>query len=51
MIEVTVKRFDELESYHGQFLYAGKGLGVTLLAVGGTPVRAYEPPSRAARKS
>ena len=29
MADVTVKRFDELESYAGQFLYAGKGLGVT----------------------
>ncbi len=29
MDDVTVKRFDELESYGGQFLYAGKGLGVT----------------------
>lgn len=29
MTDVTVKRFDELDSYHGQFLYAGKGLGVT----------------------
>ena len=29
MADVTVKRFEELESYAGQFLYAGKGLGVT----------------------
>jgi len=29
MADVTVKRFDELESHAGQFLYAGKGLGVT----------------------
>jgi len=29
MVDVTMKRFDELESYHGQFLYAGRGLGVT----------------------
>lgn len=35
MVDVTVKRFDELESYdkieslRGQFLYAGKGVGVT----------------------
>ncbi len=29
MADVTVKRFDELESYRGQFLYAGKGIGVT----------------------
>jgi len=29
MADVTVKRFDELESYQGQFLYAGRGLGVT----------------------
>lgn len=29
MADVTVKRIDDLESYHGQFLYAGKGLGVT----------------------
>jgi uncharacterized cupin superfamily protein len=31
MADVTVKRLDELESYkgQGQFVYAGKGLGVT----------------------
>lgn len=29
MTEVTVKRFEEFDSYQGQFLYAGKGLGVT----------------------
>lgn len=29
MVDVTVKHFDELEGYHGQFLYAGKELGVT----------------------
>ncbi len=29
MADVTVKSLDELESYAGQFLYAGKGLGVT----------------------
>ena len=29
MVDVTIKRFDELESYHGQFLYASRGLGVT----------------------
>ncbi len=29
MADVTVKRFDELEGHGGQFLYAGKGLGVT----------------------
>jgi len=29
MADVTVKRFDELESYANQFLYAGRGLGVT----------------------
>jgi len=29
MADVTVKRIDELEGYKGQFLYAGKGLGVT----------------------
>jgi mannose-6-phosphate isomerase-like protein (cupin superfamily) len=29
MADVTVKRLDELDSYQGQFLYAGKGLGVT----------------------
>ena len=29
MADVTVKRFDELESYQGQFIYAGKGIGVT----------------------
>jgi len=28
MADVTVKRFDELESYQGRFLYAGKALGV-----------------------
>ncbi|MFQ5742720.1 MAG: cupin domain-containing protein [Acidobacteriota bacterium] len=29
MADVTVKGFDELENYGGNFLYAGKGLGVT----------------------
>lgn len=29
MLDVTVKRIDELEGYQGQFLQAGKGLGVT----------------------
>ena len=29
MPDVTVKHFNELESHGGQFLYAGKGLGVT----------------------
>ncbi|TMJ94490.1 MAG: cupin domain-containing protein [Actinobacteria bacterium] len=29
MPDVTVKTFDELDNYGGQFLYAGKGLGVT----------------------
>ena len=29
MADVTVKRIDELDSYQGQFLYAGRGLGVT----------------------
>jgi len=29
MADVVVKRFDELDSYQGQFLYAGRGLGVT----------------------
>src|ERR1043165_4661606 len=29
MADVTVKHLDELDSYAGQFLYAGKGLGVT----------------------
>ena len=29
MTDVTVKRFDELDGYQGQFLYAGKALGVT----------------------
>lgn len=29
MADVTVKRIDELEGYKGQFLYAGKGLGVS----------------------
>ena len=29
MADVAVKRFDELESYQNQFLYAGRGVGVT----------------------
>jgi mannose-6-phosphate isomerase-like protein (cupin superfamily) len=29
MADVTVKRFEDLDSYQGQFLYAGKGIGVT----------------------
>jgi len=29
MPDVTVKRYEDLESYQGHFLYAGKGLGVT----------------------
>src|SRR2546425_1728628 len=29
MADVTVKHFDELESYQNQFLYAGRGAGVT----------------------
>jgi uncharacterized cupin superfamily protein len=29
MADVTVKKFDELDNYGGQFLYAGKGVGVT----------------------
>jgi mannose-6-phosphate isomerase-like protein (cupin superfamily) len=29
MPDVTVKSLDELDSYEGRFLYAGKGLGVT----------------------
>jgi uncharacterized cupin superfamily protein len=29
MADVTVKHFDDLDSYMGGFLYAGKGLGVT----------------------
>src|SRR5262245_39750645 len=29
MDDVTVKRLEEMESYQGQFLYAGKSLGVT----------------------
>jgi uncharacterized cupin superfamily protein len=33
MTDVTVKRLDELESHAGQFLYAGKGLGVTAFGV------------------
>jgi uncharacterized cupin superfamily protein len=33
MADVTVKTFDELESHGGQFLYAGKGLGVTAWAM------------------
>ena len=28
MAEITVKRFDELDGHQGQFLFAGKGLGV-----------------------
>lgn len=28
MADVTVKRLEELDGYQGQFLYAGKGLGV-----------------------
>lgn len=33
MADVTVKRFDELESHGGRKLYAGKGLGVTAFAM------------------
>ncbi len=29
MADVTFKRFEELDGYQGQFLYAGRGLGVT----------------------
>src|SRR5262245_22039895 len=29
MADVTFKRFEDLESYKGQFIYAGKGLGLT----------------------
>jgi mannose-6-phosphate isomerase-like protein (cupin superfamily) len=29
MADVTIKKLDDLESYQGQFLYAGRGLGVT----------------------
>jgi hypothetical protein len=29
MADVTFKRFEELDSYQGQFVYAGRGLGVT----------------------
>jgi mannose-6-phosphate isomerase-like protein (cupin superfamily) len=29
MADVIVKRIEDLEGYQGQFLYAGKGLGVT----------------------
>jgi len=29
MTDVLVKRFEDLDSYQGQFLYAGRGLGVT----------------------
>ena len=29
MADVTVKSFEELESYQNQFLYAGRGVGVT----------------------
>jgi mannose-6-phosphate isomerase-like protein (cupin superfamily) len=27
--DVTIKRLDDLENYGGQFLYAGRGVGVT----------------------
>ena len=35
MIDVTVKRFEELESYQNQkqFVYAGRGLGVTSMGL------------------
>jgi mannose-6-phosphate isomerase-like protein (cupin superfamily) len=33
MPDVTVKHLDELDSYAGQFLYAGQGLGVTAWAM------------------
>ena len=29
MADVTLKRFDELENDHNQFLYAGRSIGVT----------------------
>ncbi len=29
MADVTFKRFEELDGYQAQFLYAGRGLGVT----------------------
>jgi len=29
MADVLVKEFEDLDSYQGQFLYAGRGLGVT----------------------
>lgn len=29
MADVTVKQLDDFDSFHGQFLYAGAGLGVT----------------------
>jgi len=77
MADVTFKRFDQLDSYQGQFLYAGRGLGVrdltpgslvrvgaaqkrkihpgpkgaTILALGGTPGKAYEPPKRGTRSA
>jgi len=33
MADVTVKRTEELDSYQGQFLYAGRGLGVTSFGI------------------
>lgn len=33
MADVTFKRFDDLDSHGGQFLYARKGLGVTAFGV------------------
>jgi len=27
--DITIKRFDDLDNYGGQFLYAGRGVGVT----------------------
>lgn len=29
MSDITIKKFEELDAYAGQFLYAAKGLGVT----------------------
>lgn len=33
MADVTLKRIDELEGYKGQFLYAGKAIGVTSFGI------------------
>ena|SRR5256885_640059 len=33
MADVTFRKFEDLDSYQGQFLYAGRGLGVTSLGM------------------